>query len=287
MRTITPDDDEYPKKLLRLRKPPGTLWVDGGILTLDRDAIGIVGPREPTGGAVGYATKLAAGVAARGTLVISGGARGIDRAAHEGAARTGTTWVLLPCGLDVAFRPPKTSMATPFPADLAAAIKASGGGFVTSFAPDIEALPQNHHSRNALVVALVRALVVVQAGHKSGSSSTAAKALKAGLRVYTFRGPCWDPCYGGTRALLAHGAVEPSSEAELLEALKPPSEPLRRASSAEKTLLRLLDGTARHVDELVDRTRLPIGRVTSALLTLALDDVVVEGPSGHFRRKST
>jgi DNA processing protein len=288
MRTVTPTDPEYPNKLRSTHAPPAALSVDGGMLALDRHAVAIVGSREPSSRrALDFTYELAARVAARGTIVVSGGARGIDRAAHAGAASTGTTWVVLPCGIDAAFdeEPPNE----PFPSELATRIRAGGGGFLSTYEPATRASRPFFHARNTLIVQLVSAVVVVQAAAKSGSVSAGRKALTAGLRVFTFRGPCWDPHFDGCAKLLALGAIEPPSAAALEQALQPPrAAPLpKRGGMVEKKLLTLLDGTARHVDELVDRSALPLGRVVSALLTLALDDVVVEGPSGHFRRKST
>lgn len=279
MRPITPDDPEYPRQLLERPSPPSVLWVDGPPLSHSR-AVAIVGSRKPSPAAKRFAEWLGEIVARRGTIVVSGGAFGIDSAAHRGACRGGQSWVVLPCALDKALV--KERDVDP---ELYDRVKASGGALLSTFDPGTKAALPNHHIRNTTITRLVTDMVVVQAAKKSGSLSVGRKGLANGVRVFTFRGPCWDPLFGGTAELLQAGAVEPSSVRSLVKALtKPPPRPLR---PDERSLVQQLRNEPIHVDELVLATSLPIGRVSSALLTLALDNVVVEGPAGYFRRNST
>lgn len=276
MRSLTPDDLEYPHKLLERPSPPSVLWVDGPTLGTSR-AVAIVGPREPSVVAETFAEQLGERIAARGSIVVSGGARGIDSAAHRGACRAGATWVVLPCGLD------EKSVGTR--KDLRDLVVRSGGALITAFPPGTKALPANHHIRNTTIARLVTDMIVVQAAVSSGSSSVGNKGLAEGVRVFTFRGPCFDPLFAGTQELLRRGAVEPSSVEALVDAVtRPPPRPL---SLDEGACVRALGNQPIHLDEVVLATSLPIGRVSSALLTLALDNVVVEGPAGCFRRNST
>lgn len=276
MRTLTPDDPEYPRSLLRRASPPELLWVDGAPLS-DARAVAIVGPREPSRVALEFAAELAERVAARGSVVVSGGAFGIDSAAHRGAIRSGKTWVVLPCAIEVACAGERKA--------LLARVKAEGGSLVSTFPEGTLALRGHHHVRNTTIARMVTDMVVVQAARRSGSASVGAKGLAEGIRVFTFRGPCWDPLFAGTADLLSAGAVEPRSVDALVDALTAAGP--RGLSDEEHGIVRHLRSTPIHVDELVEATSLPMGRVGSALLTLALDNVVVEGPPGYFRRNST
>jgi DNA processing protein len=250
MRTIDIHDPEYPKQLLAMKTPP-TLWVDGGPLCLDGGAVAIVGPREPSERGLVTARALGVEIARRGKVVISGGATGIDTAAHLGAATVGVTWVVLPCGLEEARSRPHANI------ELFERVKLSGGGLLSTFEPTMKSLRGNHHARNAIIAQLVHDLIVVQAEEGSGSVSVGRKGLTASKRVFTFRGPCYDPLFDGTRQLLRLGAVEPESVAALIDAVTRGRD-LRALNEDEKLVLAQLG-----------------------------NDVVVEGPSGHFRRKST
>lgn len=280
MRPITPDDPEYPRHLLERPNPPSVLWVDGGPLRSSANvrAVAIVGPREPSTLALDFTASLAERIARRQTIVVSGGAYGIDSAAHRGACRAGTTWVVLPCGLDVESVEQERK-------NLHALVRASGGTLMSAFPLGTKALRHNHHIRNTTIARLVTDMIVVQAAEASGSLSVGRKGLAEGIRVFTFRGPCFDPLFAGTAELLRLGAVEPASVDALVDAVT--SAPPRALSDDETECVRALRNEAIHVDEVVLATSLPIGRVSSALLTLALDNVVVEGPAGYFRRNST
>ncbi|CAN5397535.1 hypothetical protein BH09MYX1_BH09MYX1_27890 [soil metagenome] len=279
MRNVDLHSPEYPKALLALSKPP-SLWVDGGSLSTRARAVALVGPREASRLALDTTEHLAKRIAARGTIVVSGGAFGVDSAAHRGAARTGKTWVVLPCGLDQATV--KEVVTDP---DLYDRIRANGGALVSAFALGTKSSVPNHHARNSTIASLVTDMIVMQAAADGGSISVGRKGLAAGIRVFTFRGPCWDPLFKGTVELFGLGAVEPESLAKLVDAVAAP--PRRGLTEDEKAIFQKLRQDAIHTDEVVERTGLPIGRVSSALLTLSLDDVVVEGPSGCYRRNST
>lgn len=273
MRPLTPDDPEYPQPLLDRPSPPKVLWVDGPPLSRAR-AVAIVGSREPSLAAARFAEDLGERIASRGTTVVSGGAPGIDSAAHRGACKAGPTWVVLPCGLEKAGK-----------VELHDRVKASGGALLSTFDPTLPPTLPKYHTRNTTITRLVTDMVVVQAAANSGSLSVGRKGLSLGVRVFTFRGPCWDPLFAGTAELLRTGAVEPASVESLIEALVQP--PPRRLSHDEAAVVQSLRNDPIHLDDLSEATSLPIGRVSSALLTLALDNVVVEGPAGCFRRNST
>ena len=102
MRAIPIGDPDYPSRLLALRTPPECIWVEGP-LDVTTKRVAVVGTRAPSHAAKAFARDLARQVAAAGAIVVSGGALGIDTAAHEGALEAGRTWVLAPVGLEVNF----------------------------------------------------------------------------------------------------------------------------------------------------------------------------------------
>ena len=284
MRAIPIGDPDYPSRLLALRTPPECIWVDGP-LDVTTKRVAVVGTREPSQAAKAFARELARQIAAAGAIVVSGGALGIDTAAHEGALETGRTWVLAPVGLEVNF--PQENAA------LFARIRQQGSTLVSCFEPATRAGLWRFHVRNAMIAALADVVVVVQAGFPSGSLSAASAARRLGRPIWTSVGPFWDPHFQGTNLLLDQGAHRLTSVDAFLKALGlTPAGPViprqpRAFTLDEGVVFRALAEGPSHVDSVVDQTGLPAAAVTTALLTLALEDVVVEGPSGYFRRNST
>jgi DNA processing protein len=284
MRAIPIGDPDYPSRFLLLPTPPECIWVDGP-LEPGTKFIAIVGTRNATLEAKTFATQLARATAAAGAIVVSGGAVGIDAAAHEGALVSGRTWVLAPAGVDMDF--PDAN------AGLFARIRKQGGTILSCFEPGEKALLWRFHVRNAMIAALADVLVVVQAGNPSGSLSAASAAKRFGRPIWASSGPFWDKRFDGTNLLLEHGAHRLASVEGFLKAvgLTPalpviPRQP-RGFTLDEGAVFRALERGPLHVDSVVGRTGLGAPAVATALLTLALEDVVVEGPSGYFRRNST
>ena len=284
MRAIPIGDPDYPSRLLLLPTPPECVWVEGPLDSGSR-RVAIVGTRKASLEAKAFATELAREVAAAGAIVVSGGALGIDAAAHEGALDAGRTWVLAPGGVDVDFPPENAA--------LFARVRHQGSTLVSCFAPGTKAGLWRFHVRNAMIAALSDVVVVVQAGLPSGSLSAANAAKRLGRPIWTSIGPFWDRHFKGTNLLLDHGAHRLTSVQAFLKALDltPAAKVIPRQPRGftlnEGVVFRALAEGPSHVDSVVARTGLGAPAVATALLTLALEDVVVEGPSGYFRRNST
>ncbi len=292
---LTREHPSYPARLLFLPSPPPSLSVEGppdGAL-LSRIAVAIVGTRHPLPAAAAFAAELAGAVASRGGVVVSGGAKGIDAMAHEGAlAAGGRTWVVTGTGHGVLY-----------PRDhgpLFARIVAAGGALVSPFPPGTTGHPSRFLQRNGVLAALSDVLVVVQARIPSG-------ALNAASWAKRLRRPRWVVCpapwsdaeaFAGCHSERKQGAQALTSVDFFIDQLalpagsqqplpRPgPTAPLRRTNPAETRVLAALDAVPRHTDEVVVRCGLPYPEVMTALLTLALDDVLVEGPEGSFRLPS-
>src|SRR5690606_14944686 len=179
---ITLADPIYPASLLDSADPPLMLFVRGDPGLLPQPSVAIVGARSATEAGKDNARAFARHLAGRGWTVISGLARGIDAAAHEGAlqaAGPGRTIAVLACGLDVVY-PKQHARLTE---DIAAT-----GALVTEYAPGTPALPFRFPERNRIVAALARGVLVVEAAVQSGSLVTARLALECGREVFAIPG---------------------------------------------------------------------------------------------------
>ena len=196
-RAVVPSDDEYPNLLREIAAPPPLLFVRGRRLDSLSPAVAIVGSRACTTGARRFASRLAEHLGAAGFTIVSGLARGIDGAAHEGGLEFGETIAVLGSGIDVIY-----------PAEhreLAAQIAASGA-IVSEFPPGIGPRAWHFPARNRVISGLCIALIVVEAGLRSGALITAGFALDQGRHVYAVTTGPENPAGAGIRAMLREGA---------------------------------------------------------------------------------
>jgi DNA processing protein len=281
VRSLGKDDQDYPERLRSLPRPPSPLWVDGELSGGVR--VAIVGSRQPIDAARRYASDLAAAVASAGGVVVSGGALGVDGSAHEGALRGGgATWAVLPCGHNRSF-----------PAEhegLFAQIPRRGGATLSALAPDQPAALGAFHRRNGILVALSDVVVIVQAGLHSGTRNAAAWARKLKRPLWVVPAPPWMEGFEGCAEELEWGANPLLSTERFLASVSLAygqlslGLPSIRENSNENKVLTCIGASGIHVDEIVDRSGLSVAEATTALLTLSLEDVVVEGPERCFRR---
>jgi DNA processing protein len=190
-------DARYPVGLWRLADPPPVLFFVGDPTLPARPALAIVGTRRCSeyGRRVSAAIAQAAG--ARGVVVVSGMAQGIDAAAHRSAAPTGTVAVL-GCGLDVLYPRAHRRLRDEI---------AARGLLLSEFPPGTPPLKHHFPRRNRLIAGLSSALVVVEAPHRSGAQNTVTHALDIGLEVGSVPGPIDRPSCAGSNRLLRDGAA--------------------------------------------------------------------------------
>jgi DNA processing protein len=283
---LTPLDPGYPTRLRSLVRPPASLTVRGGSLEA-ACAVAIVGSREASADAEDFARLLAAALVRAGAVVVSGGAVGIDAAAHRGALdAAGRTWAVAGTGCEHCFPPEH--------ARLFDTIGTGPGAMIWPFAPASPARGGAFLMRNRVLVALSDAVVVAQAGFPSGALRAAECARAASKPLWVVPAPPWANGFTGSRQLLENGVRPLTSIDAFLRALhredtttgpKPsdvmPQDPIQSA------VLRAISGTPLHLDEIAVRAHVAVQAAAAALLTLALDAVVVEGPPGSFRRSSS
>jgi len=190
---LTWEEEAYPANLRDLRDAPPLLFVRGSLAQEDALAVAIVGTRQPAPASVEIAEMLASELAGRGLTIVSGLALGIDSAAHRGAltAAGGRTLAVLGSGLRCIH--PREN------AELAEEI-AGRGALLSECHPNTPPKGQLLMARDRIVAGLSRAVIVVEAGAKSGSLDTAARAQRQGRLVFAVPGS------PGTEALLAGGA---------------------------------------------------------------------------------
>jgi DNA processing protein len=279
------DEPGYPPLLSSITDPPIGLWIRGRLP--DRPSVAIIGSRAASSAALEIAHGLAASLARRGICIVSGLARGCDGRAHQGALDgSGETVAVLGCGLDQIYPAEH--------AQLADAV-AARGALISEFPPGTPPLPAHFPLRNRIISGLSRAVVVVEAGQKSGSLITAACALEQGREVMVVPGPVLSGRNRGAHALLRDGATLVESADDVLRALsgavpwlEPAGAPSPELASLEPDdpVLAALDvDEPRDVDWLVARTGFAPAAILVRLTELEIDGLVARQPGTRFVRR--
>ncbi len=202
------DDERYPDRLKNIYNPPCVLYVDGTLPDIDRLAvIGIVGTRKASAYAVKVAHIMSRGITECGALVISGGALGVDTAAHKGAlAAGGKTVAVLGCGLGANYLNENKSLRD---------VIKNNGALVTEYPPFTRASRTTFPMRNRLISGLSVGVLVVEASVKSGSLITANYALEQGRDVYAVPSSVLSVDFAGTNKLIDDGAIVATKPAQI------------------------------------------------------------------------
>ena len=268
-------------------RPPAAITIRGGPVESPR-AVAIVGSREAAGESIRFARDLAGAVARAGAVVVSGGALGVDAAAHRGALDVvgGRTWAVAGTGCDHCFPPEHASLFE--------RIAGGPGSMIWPFLPDRPVRAGSFLARNRVLVALADAVVVVQADHPSGALRAATCARAARKALWVVPAPPWAEGFEGSRRLLDEGTRPLTNLETFLRTLglgtgfaEPNPAVTSALSPIECAVLEAMSSAPRHVDDLALATHVTIQAASAALLTLALEAVVVEGPPGFFRRRDS
>ncbi len=196
---LTFSDPDYPERLREIFDSPALLWVRGDVTLLAKSSIAVVATRHPTPYGTGMAEMLSRDLAARGMVILSGMARGVDTAAHKGAlAARGKTIAVWGTGIDVIY--PKENKA------LAEQILASGGAVVSEFPMGTFPAPQNFPKRNRILSGMSVGVLVVEAGEHSGTRVTARCALEQNRDVFAVPGNVTTRNAWGPNTLIKQGA---------------------------------------------------------------------------------
>src|SRR5256885_8153028 len=262
---ITQGSPSYPKSLREIHAPPIVLYVWGELEERDHHAIGIIGARRTTHYGTESAKKLAYQLAYAGLTVISGLARGIDTAAHQGAlAAKGRTVAVIGSGLAKLY-PPENG-------PLAEKIRSGNGAIVSEFSMDIEPDRQTFPMRNRIISGWSHGILVAEAGLNSGALITAAQALEQGRAVYAVPGHINAPSAMGSNRLIQQGAklvIDASDILDDLEILLPETKPSPEAtarplpplSDDERRVYDAIDSSETAIDRIAATCNLPSGTV--------------------------
>jgi DNA processing protein len=278
---ITWSDAAYPVALTTIADPPVVLWTLGRVEALSAPAVAIVGSRAASPYGLSVAEQLAGDLAACGLVVVSGLARGVDSAAHRGAlgAAGGVTVAVLGSGVDVMYPPEHAPLARAIARD---------GAVVSELAPGTAPLPMFFPRRNRIISGLSRAVVVIEAGDKSGSLITARCALEQGRDVLAVPGNVLSGRNRGAHALLRDGATIVESADDILEELGMGAPAAGRsgpvAATTDPVLDALIPGESCDLDAISERTGLSSPRLLPRLFELELQGVVRRIGGGRFVR---
>jgi DNA processing protein len=285
-KVITQESLAYPKSLREIHAAPIVLYVWGELQDRDHHAIGVIGARRTTHYGAESAKKLAYQLAYAGLTVISGLARGIDTAAHQGAlAAKGRTIAVIGSGLAKLY-PPEN-------AGLAEKIRAGNGAIVSEFSMEIEPDRQTFPMRNRIISGWSHGVLVVEAGLNSGALITASQALEQGRSVYAVPGHINAPSAMGSNRLIQQGAklvMDASDVLDDLQILLPEAKPSPKAamrplpelSEEERRIFDAIEATETSIDEITEKTDLPSATVSSTLLQLELKRLVKQLPGKYF-----
>jgi DNA processing protein len=277
------DQEAYPELLRSIPDPPALLYVRGQIPS--GEALAVVGARRASPAGLRLTSELCATLAGRGIAIVSGLARGIDTAAHQGAlAGEGSTLAVLGCGIDQIYPPENERLYHRI---------AERGALISEYPPGAPPLAAHFPGRNRIISGLCRGVLVVEAAAGSGSLITVDFALEQGREVFAVPAPVFSPTSQGVNQLLKEGARLVTEAADILEVLwpqRPQSRPPSpQTSSLElppqlRMLHELLGAEPLHVDELVRRSGLTPREVSASLLDLELQGGVEQLPGMRFLR---
>ncbi|MET0293665.1 MAG: DNA-processing protein DprA [Phenylobacterium sp.] len=272
-RLICACEPDFPQALAALDPPPPLIWTLGRTELLARSSVAVVGARVASAAGQRFARGLAAELGAAGQVIVSGLARGIDAAAHEGALPTGTVAVL-GGGIDDVYPPEHGRLYASIAED---------GCVVSESAPGYRAQARDFPRRNRIISGLSRAVVVVEAEQRSGSLITARLAAEQGRDVLAVPGSPLDPRAKGTNDLIRQGAALCEGAEDVLRVLDgfggfreperprwcgPP--PAADDAALRERLAALLSPTPVSRDELVRSSGAPAQAVFAALVELDL-----------------
>lgn len=286
-------EPDYPEYLAELPDAPPVLAVLGDVSLLSVRCIGMVGARNASGAGLRFTEQLASELA-ESLVVVSGLARGIDAAAHEGAMRTGKTVAVIAGGLDMPYPPENTALQK----------RIAEAGAVVAEAPLGTAPVAKHFpKRNRIIAGLGLGLVVIEAAARSGSLLTVRLANEAGREIFAVPGAPLDPRSKGGNELIRQGAHLIETAADVFAALpdsigprgkrlpgfreggaeswgSPPDSPAAMAMARSKAP-GLIGPEGMDVDELARRCQLSMAAMQAVILELELGGLVQSLPGGR------
>lgn len=279
---LTLSANDIPVQLTAIPHAPKTLYLLGDTLEdlLSRPRVAIVGSRKITPYGKSVTQKLAGDLAARGVVIVSGLAFGVDAIAHQAALDAG--------GLTMAVLP--SSVNTVYPSthrQLAKRIVVQGGVLLSEYNEVMRSYKTNFVERNRLVSGISDALLVTEAAEKSGTMHTARFAKQQGRPVFAVPGNITSPLSAGTNHLIKHGAQLVTDTAEILKGLGITQETsktaLRSEDPYEQTLLTLMQAGVTDGGEMLAKSNLTAPQYSQAITMLEIKGMLAPLGNNHWR----
>lgn len=284
-------DKNYPHLLAQISKPPFTLFFKGS-LPVEADCLAMVGSRKASSYGLSVSEQFAADLARSNFLIVSGGAKGIDTAAHKGTlAAGGRTIAVFGCGIDVIY--PKENNK------LFEQIVEQNGALVSEYLPGTKPIDWHFPMRNRIISGLAKGVLVVEADKKSGSLITARFAVDENREVYCVPGSIYSTGSIGVHNLIKQGAILVDRPEDILSdlgslfrvkdsaqnnAYKQESLPDDLSEYAQMIYQKMIVGKNYAADEIIMASGLDAATVSFSLLELEMSGRV-EGDAGVYQRK--
>ena len=273
IQVLTWEEEAYPRRLKEIDQPPPVLYLRGNLQPEDEWAVAIVGTRGITAYGRQVTAEMASVLARRGVTVISGLARGVDAEAHKAALGAGgRTLAVLGNGVDQIYPPEHRQLADQTMAS---------GALISDYAPGTPPDGVNFPPRNRIISGLSMAVIVVEAGERSGALITAEFAADQGREVFAVPGNINAPKSVGCNRLIQQGARPLLTPEDVLEGLDLASFQQQRAArtvlpkdEVEARLLSVLSKEPMHVDEIRAQVDMPIEKVSATLALMELKGMV-------------
>lgn len=278
-RKVGPADWEFPPLLGEIPRPPGLLWVTGLPLG-PAPYVAVVGSRKPTPYGREVARWVGRSLGASGVVVVSGLARGVDAAAHQGALDAGgPTVAVLGCGLDVCY--PARNRA------LYREIRQSGT-LISEYPAGTQPRPGHFPVRNRIIAGMSLAAVVVEGRPDGGAMITARLAMEFGREVFAVPGPIHSRVSEGPHRLIRDGAGILTTPEDVLEELGLSGQLRLEQEGAlrpeERKVLETLNTDPLVLDAIARSGGLPMSSTSAILARLEVRGMVVRHPGGRFTR---
>lgn len=286
IRLLLPLDEAYPERLRHLQDAPRGLYAKGTLPPKDMPTAAIIGARDASDYGIDAARTIGRMLASRGVGIVSGLAYGIDAAAQWGAVDAcGKAYAVMGCGLDICY--PARHFT------LYEEILRMKGGVLSEYPAGTPPLRHHFVQRNRLIAGLSDAVIVIEAKERSGTFTTVEYALEQGKEVFALPGRITDRMSIGCNRLIREGAHIITAMEDLLEFFHYKEE--RQAvlvqkdeitlDKSQKILYSCLDFKSEHLDEIIEKCKLPVQQALVVLMELELLGLVECTKTGYYRRK--
>ncbi|WP_372368982.1 DNA-processing protein DprA [Candidatus Uabimicrobium sp. HlEnr_7] len=278
-RITTLNDKDYPQRLRKTFNPPLLLYTRGQINEKDSNAVAIVGTRKASRYGQKQARLLAEELAIRDITVVSGLAKGIDAAAHQGALTAGgRTIAVLGSGLDRIYPSCHQRLAE---------LIGQNGACISEYAPQMPGLAHHFPQRNRIVAGLVAGIIVIEAPEKSGSLITAHIGLDNGRDIFVVPGNIDESNHLGGHKLIQNGAKLVTCINDVIEEL--PQLQINnktkevQLNKTQQQIWDVLTEIPQNIDKIVDKTELAIEVIMSELMEMRIENLVVCSHYNYYR----